>query len=42
MGETAMPVEDSGTWPAIVGTGGREGRWQRIEEWSMEEGELRR
>ena len=33
---------DLGIWPDIAGIGVREGEWQRIGEWSMEEEELRR
>ena len=39
---TAMLVGVSGTWPVIVGTGDKEEEWQKIEEWNMGEGELRR
>jgi len=37
-----MLVGVSGTWPVIVGTGDKEEEWQKIEEWNMGEGELRR
>jgi len=37
-----MLVGVSGTWPAIVGIGVREGEWQKIEEWSMEGAESRK
>ena len=37
-----MYVGDLGTWPITVEIEGREGEWQRIGEWSMEEEELRR
>jgi len=37
-----MLVGDSGIWPATVGIENRGEEWQRIGEWSMEEGELRR
>ena len=32
-----MPMKDLGTWPVIVGIGGREGEWQKEEDWNMEE-----
>jgi len=42
VGEIAMPVEDLGTWPVIAEIEVREEGWQKIGEWSMGEGELRR
>ena len=32
-----MPVEDLGTWPIIVGIGGREEEWQKGGDWNMGE-----
>jgi len=37
-----MLVGGLGIWPAIVGIEDRGEEWQRIGEWSTEEGELRR
>ena len=37
-----MLVGDLGIWPAIVEIEDRGEEWQKIGEWSMEEGELRR
>ena len=33
--ETAMPVEDSGTWSITVEIRDREGGWPKEEGWSM-------
>jgi len=41
MGEIAMLVEGSGTWPVIVGIGCRGGEWLRGEGWNIEEEESR-
>ena len=37
-----MLVGALGIWPTIVGIKDRGEEWQRIGEWSMGEGELRR
>ena len=36
-----MLVEALGIWPATVGIGGKEGEWQKEEDWNIEGKELR-
>ena len=31
-----MHVEALGIWPATIGIGGKEGEWQKGEDWNME------
>ena len=35
-GEIAILVGALGIWPTTVGIGGKEGEWQKREDWNME------